>query len=131
MRIVGVKDCSSVAELAEYGGEDARIEASSPPDRPHSHTSRAEAARQFGISPGDDDLIDATPGKLSGQEPDLPLSATPLPAGGDVNDGRIHVLGNTSADKGSPSRTAAWGPLSRTTSASRARSSARLKGLCR
>ena len=119
------------AKLDEYGGEDARVEAGSPPDRPHSHTSRAETARQFGISPGDDDLIDATAGELAGQEPDLPLSATPLPAGGDVDDGGSHVFGDTSAGKGSPSRTAAWGPLSRTTSASRVRSSAKLKGLCR
>ena len=131
MRIVGVENGSSVTELAEYGGEDARVEAGSPPDRPHPHTGRSEAAGQLGISPGYDDLIDSTPGKLAGEQPDLPLSATPLPAGGDVDDGGIHVLGSTSAGKGSLSRTAAWGPLSRTTSASRVRSSARLKGLWR
>jgi hypothetical protein len=106
MGIVGVKDCASAAELTEDGGEDARVEAGSPPDRPHSYPSRTEAAGQFGISPGDDDLIDATPAELAGQEPDLPLPATPLPAGGDVDYGGSHVFGNTSAGKGSPSRTA-------------------------
>ena len=107
MRIVGVENGSSVPELADYGGEDARVEAGSPPDRPHSHTGRAEAAGQLGIPPGNHDLIDATPGKLAGQQPDLPLSATPLPAGGDVDNGGGHVLGNTSAGKGSLSCTAA------------------------
>jgi hypothetical protein len=128
---VGVEDCSSVAELAEYGGEDARVEAGSPADRPHPHAGRTEATGQLGISPGDHDLIDPTAAEFAGQEPDLPLSTTPLPAGSDVDDGGSHVPGNTSVGKGSLSRTAAWGPLSRTTSARRVRSSARLKGLCR
>jgi hypothetical protein len=131
VRIVGVEDCSSAAELTEYGWEDAGVEPGSPANRPHSHTGRAEAVGQLGISPGDDDLIDATPGEFAGQQPDLPLSTTPLPAGGDVDDGGSHVPGNASVGKGSLSRTAAWGPLSRTTSASRLRSSARLNGLCR
>jgi hypothetical protein len=67
VRIVGVEDCSSVAELAEYGGEDARVEAGLPPDRTNSHTGRAKATGQLGISRGDDRLIDATAGELAGQ----------------------------------------------------------------
>jgi hypothetical protein len=67
VRIVGVEDCWSVAKLAEYGGEDARVEAGSPADRPHSHTGRTEAAGQLGISPGDDDLIDPMAGEFAGQ----------------------------------------------------------------
>jgi hypothetical protein len=35
------------------------------------------------------------------------LPATPLPAGGHVDDGGSHVLGSVSAGKGSLSRTAA------------------------
>jgi hypothetical protein len=102
-----MEDCSLVAELAEYGREDARVEAGSPPDLPHSYTGRAKASGELGISRGDDHLIDAPPGELAGQQPDLPLSATPLPAGGDVDDGGSHVLGSVSAGKGLLSLTVA------------------------
>jgi hypothetical protein len=96
-----------MAEFAENRGENARVEAGTPWGRTHSYTVGPEAAGQLGIRAGDDHLIDAAPAELARQQPDLPLSATPLPAGGDVDYGERHVLGSTSAGKGSPSRAAA------------------------
>ena len=131
MSIVRVENGTPMTERPQNTGKNTRIEAGSPPNRPDLNSLSIQPAGQLGISTGDDDLMNAQRGEFPGQEPDLPLSATPLPTGSDVDDGGNHVLGSTSAGKGSPSRTTAWGPLSRTTSANRLLSSARLNGLCR
>lgn len=90
-----------------------------------------EAAGELCPRTGDDHLLHSNAMEGASQQPHLPLPATPLPPGGDVDDRRVHDLGTTSAGQLPLSRTVASGPVSRTTSASRVRSSARLNGLWR
>ncbi|MEA2724667.1 MAG: hypothetical protein QOH59_2438 [Gemmatimonadales bacterium] len=126
---MGVKNGVWAAELLENGPEDSRIQAGVPGGRPNPNAGRLEASGQLGSYAGDDDLLDARAIECPGEQPHLPLTASPLATGGHVDDGRAHVLGRASAGQLPLSRTTAWGPLSRTTSASRVRSSAKLNGL--
>jgi hypothetical protein len=65
--VVRMKNGSTTTDLAEDGRKHARIEAGSPANRAHTYTLGPQPAGKFGFSPGDDDLIDAEPAKLTGQ----------------------------------------------------------------
>jgi hypothetical protein len=124
---MGVKYCGEL-KLTNNRRNDPRIDAHPPCCRVDSYSVGREPARQLTLSGGNDDLRSAPPSQLTSEKPDLPLTPTPLPSGSNVNDRRVHAPGKTSA--GSAPRSCVM-PLSRTTSASRLRSSDRLNGLCK
>jgi hypothetical protein len=77
---MGMQQRLSVPYFVQNNREHARVDTGPPVCRPHRHAGFHEPPAQFGIFPCDDDLRDGTPLELAGQEPDLPLSAAPLPA---------------------------------------------------
>jgi hypothetical protein len=119
------------AELLENGGDNSGIESGSPGGSPYSHTAVAQPLGQLRPAAGYDGLIEAAVLELSCQEPDLSLAAAPFSSGGDVNNRRRHVPGSMSAGSARVARRSGCCPLSRATSASSVRSSARLNGLWR
>ena len=128
---MGVEDGVRTARFLEDGPQDPGVQSCLPSGGMNPHASRLEPAHQLGSGTGDHYLLDSAAGERPGEQPDLPLPASPLSTGGEVDDRRAHVLGRASAGQLPLSRTAACGPLSRTTSASSVRSSARLNGLWR
>jgi hypothetical protein len=130
VRIMSVEE-RGLVQLAQYGGDDSRVEPEPPPGPPDCYTRVAEPACELAIRPRYDNLRNAQPPKLTCEKPDLTLPSAPFPSRRDMDDPRNHVPGRTSAGRAGVLRAESWCPLSRSTSARSVRSSARLNGLWR
>ena len=102
---MGMEDGRATPDFLENRPEDPRVEAPAPIDRPNPNPERLEPPSQLTIPPGNHHLINAEPTQLARQKPYLALPTTPLSSGGDVDDGRRHVPGSTSAGRAPESRT--------------------------
>lgn len=90
---MGVENGVWAAELLENGPEDPRIQAGTPGSRPDPNAGGLEPLGKLRSGAGDDDLLDGRATECPGEQPHLPLTASPLATGGHVDDGRAHVLG--------------------------------------
>ena len=77
MGVMGVQQ-SWAAELLQYGRDGSRVQSCAPDGRVDSNPGGAEPLRQLAAPGGNYDLIETEGVELAGEEPHLPLAASPL-----------------------------------------------------
>src|SRR3954453_12428369 len=111
MGVMGMQQRGAPASGADDGRERTRIEAGAPDGRHHRHRVGTEAGGQLGAQPRYHRLGHlAAALQLARELPDLPLPATPLAAGGDMDHRSAHEGGSVSMAMLPLSRRMATGP---------------------
>jgi len=128
--IVSVQNCRG-RDLPDDSGDDPWVEPGVPAGWHHGNAGGREPTGQFAPGGGDDTLLYSPALQLASQQPDLPLTSSPLAPRGDVNDPRGQLPGSMSAGRGRSSRAAPVVPRSLPTSPSSVLSSDKLNGLWR